>query len=319
MQRQKKLTFFTQSYSQASVIFPYLMVSPAYFSGAMQLGGLMQTASAFNSVQTALSYFVTAYQSIAQYHAVVTRLVGVRGRDRGRPRRRADTAGDRGAAGAKRPTRFRSISLRVRLPNGEPLVNAEHIVLVARRARAGDRAVGRRQVDAVPRHRRHLAVRFGPRHGAARRQGDAVAAAALFPGGDACRRRQLSGPGRHVRRRPHRRGGRRGRACRNGADGSTRRRIGTGCCRKASSSASPSPARSCRSPIISSSTRPPLRSTKPPRPRCIGCCRSGSRARRSSRSATARRSAPSTAAASRSSAGDGASQVRDVPLVSAAE
>ena len=43
MQRQKKLTFFTQSYSQASVIFPYVMVSPAYFSGAMQLGGLMQT------------------------------------------------------------------------------------------------------------------------------------------------------------------------------------------------------------------------------------------------------------------------------------
>ncbi len=76
MQRQKKLSFFTQSYSQASVIFPYLMVSPAYFSGAMQLGGLMQTASAFNSVQTALSYFVTAYQSIAQYRAVVTRLSG---------------------------------------------------------------------------------------------------------------------------------------------------------------------------------------------------------------------------------------------------
>jgi vitamin B12/bleomycin/antimicrobial peptide transport system ATP-binding/permease protein len=76
MQRQKKLTFFTQSYSQASVIFPYIMVSPAYFSGAMQLGGLMQTGSAFNSVQTALSYFVTSYQQIAQYSAVVTRLTG---------------------------------------------------------------------------------------------------------------------------------------------------------------------------------------------------------------------------------------------------
>jgi putative ATP-binding cassette transporter len=76
MQRQKKLMFFTQSYSQASVIFPYLMVSPVYFSKAMQLGGLMQTASAFNSVQTSLSYFVTAYQSIAQYQSVVMRLSG---------------------------------------------------------------------------------------------------------------------------------------------------------------------------------------------------------------------------------------------------
>ena len=82
MQRQKKLTFFTQSYSQAAVIFPYLMVSPAYFSGAMQLGGLMQTASAFNSVQTALSYFVTAYQQIAEYRAVVARLAGFETRSR---------------------------------------------------------------------------------------------------------------------------------------------------------------------------------------------------------------------------------------------
>src|SRR6202050_3133584 len=76
MQRQKQLTFFTQSYSQAAVIFPYLMVSPVYFSGAMQLGGLMQTASAFNSVQTALSYFISSYQAIAQYQAVVQRLSG---------------------------------------------------------------------------------------------------------------------------------------------------------------------------------------------------------------------------------------------------
>src|SRR5208283_1965807 len=76
MQRQKQVTFFTQSYSQASVIFPYIMVSPAYFSGAMQLGGLMQTASAFNSVQNALSYFITAYRQIAEWQAVITRLTG---------------------------------------------------------------------------------------------------------------------------------------------------------------------------------------------------------------------------------------------------
>jgi vitamin B12/bleomycin/antimicrobial peptide transport system ATP-binding/permease protein len=76
MQRTKLLTFFTQSYSQASVIFPYIVVSPAYFSGAVQLGGLMQTASAFNSVQGALSYFITSYRSIAEWRAVVQRLTG---------------------------------------------------------------------------------------------------------------------------------------------------------------------------------------------------------------------------------------------------
>ena len=128
IKRQKQLTFFTQSYSQASVIFPYLMVSPVYFSGAMQLGGLMQTASAFNSVQNALSYFVEAYQSIAQYRAVVTRLSGfedaiVAGRDIALtpptvevlPRDNSNViAIDR---------------LNIRLPDRQPLVNAEHMVL----------------------------------------------------------------------------------------------------------------------------------------------------------------------------------------------
>jgi len=128
MQRQKQLTFFTQSYSQASVIFPYLMVSPAYFSGIMQLGGLMQTASAFNSVQTALSYFVTAYQSIAQYRAVVTRLSGfedaiVAGREV------ALTPPAVEVLPRETPSVITIDQLSVRLPNGEPLVSAEHIVL----------------------------------------------------------------------------------------------------------------------------------------------------------------------------------------------
>ena len=128
MQRQKQLTFFTQSYSQASVIFPYLMVSPAYFSGVMQLGGLMQTASAFNSVQTALSYFVTAYQSIAQYRAVVTRLSGfedaiVAGREVALTPPAVEVL-PRDSASVITIDR-----LSVRLPNGESLVDAEHIVL----------------------------------------------------------------------------------------------------------------------------------------------------------------------------------------------
>jgi len=128
MQRQKKLTFFTQSYSQASVIFPYVMVSPAYFSGAMQLGGLMQTASAFNSVQTALSYFVNAYRSIAEYQAVVQRLSGfedaiVAGRDVAIAPLAVEVVPRAGA------NAIAIEHLNVRLPDGEPLVDAEHIVL----------------------------------------------------------------------------------------------------------------------------------------------------------------------------------------------
>ncbi len=126
MNRQKKLMFFTQSYSQASVIFPYLMVSPVYFSGAMQLGGLMQTASAFNSVQTALSYFISSYQAIAQYQSVVQRLSGF------------EDAIAAGRAAALTPPVIEVLpsagaaaiaidQLHVRLPDGKPLVNAEHM------------------------------------------------------------------------------------------------------------------------------------------------------------------------------------------------
>ena len=130
MQRQKKLLFFTQSYSQASVIFPYVMVSPAYFSSAMQLGSLMQTGAAFSSVQTALSYFVTAYRQIAEYQAVVARLSGFEG------------AIEAGRAAALTPPVIevvprdgsREIALNhlaVGLPNGAPLLNAERLVLNA--------------------------------------------------------------------------------------------------------------------------------------------------------------------------------------------
>ena len=50
MRRTKKVTAFTSSYSQAAVIFPYILVAPAYFAEKIQLGGMMQTASAFGSV-----------------------------------------------------------------------------------------------------------------------------------------------------------------------------------------------------------------------------------------------------------------------------
>ena len=128
MKRQKQLMFFTQSYGQASVIFPYLMVSPVYFSKAMQLGGLMQTASAFERVQNALSYFVSSYQSIAEYRSVVTRLSGfedaiVAGREVALtpPMVEVLPRDNSNAIAIER--------LNIRLPNQEPLINAEHIVL----------------------------------------------------------------------------------------------------------------------------------------------------------------------------------------------
>lgn len=78
MRRQKKLTWFQAFYGQLAVIFPYVVVAPRYFSGAIALGGLMQTASAFGQVQGSLSWFIDAYASLAGWKATVDRLVGFR-------------------------------------------------------------------------------------------------------------------------------------------------------------------------------------------------------------------------------------------------
>lgn len=76
MKKQKQLGWFTSSYGQLAVIFPFVVAAPRYFAGAMQLGGLMQTASAFGQVQGALSWFVDAYVSFASWKATVDRLIG---------------------------------------------------------------------------------------------------------------------------------------------------------------------------------------------------------------------------------------------------
>ena len=76
MRKQKQLGFFTISYDQLAVIFPFLVAAPRYFSGAIQLGGLMQISSAFGHVQSALSWFIDAYTMFAQWKATVDRLTG---------------------------------------------------------------------------------------------------------------------------------------------------------------------------------------------------------------------------------------------------
>jgi putative ATP-binding cassette transporter len=74
MKKRKELGWFTSFYGQFAVIFPYLVAAPRYFSGAMPLGGLVQTATAFAQVQGALSWFISAYPQFAEWKATVDRL-----------------------------------------------------------------------------------------------------------------------------------------------------------------------------------------------------------------------------------------------------
>lgn len=72
----KRLNWFTSFFSQFSVIFPYIMLGPAYFFGAAKLGDMMQTASTFDSVQGGMTWFLDRYAELAKYRATVTRLTG---------------------------------------------------------------------------------------------------------------------------------------------------------------------------------------------------------------------------------------------------
>ena len=60
MRRTKLLNALVAGYSQVAIIFPLVVAAPRYFSGAMQLGGLMQTADAFGQVQGSMSWFVNS-------------------------------------------------------------------------------------------------------------------------------------------------------------------------------------------------------------------------------------------------------------------
>jgi putative ATP-binding cassette transporter len=74
----KRLTWFSAGYGQLANVFPLLAAAPRYFAGRLQLGGLMQTAQAFGQVQGALSWFIDAYGSLADWRATVLRLAAFR-------------------------------------------------------------------------------------------------------------------------------------------------------------------------------------------------------------------------------------------------
>ncbi len=59
-----KLSTFTYSYFQASVVFPYIILAPAYFAGKITLGQMTQTAGAFSRVEGAMQWFILRYQSL---------------------------------------------------------------------------------------------------------------------------------------------------------------------------------------------------------------------------------------------------------------
>lgn len=120
---RKILMAFTAFYGQISPFIPYIVAAPFYFIGKIQLGVLTQTASAFGRVEGALSYFIDAYTSVADYLSVVRRLTSF------------DHALETARSLGTRPphierttapsTDLRVEALRLALPNGTTILDAD--------------------------------------------------------------------------------------------------------------------------------------------------------------------------------------------------
>ncbi len=77
IRREFILGLFMRPYYQTIMRVPMFFALPAYFAGAVTLGGLMQIVSAFARVSQTLSWFIFSYRSLAAFVAVTERLDGL--------------------------------------------------------------------------------------------------------------------------------------------------------------------------------------------------------------------------------------------------
>ena len=70
----RNVGFFTTGYNWAIQIIPALIIAPAYIAGKVEFGVITQSAMAFSTAVAAFSLFVTQFQSLSAFTAVVARL-----------------------------------------------------------------------------------------------------------------------------------------------------------------------------------------------------------------------------------------------------
>jgi putative ATP-binding cassette transporter len=126
MNKRKQLNWFTSFYTQFSIVFPYVAAAPRYFAGAVGMGFIFQTSSAFRNVQGSLSWFIDVYPQFATWKATVDRLTTF---NASLERARAEAAQ---VAGEREETPADTLSvegLELALPQGKPLLAATSLAL----------------------------------------------------------------------------------------------------------------------------------------------------------------------------------------------
>jgi vitamin B12/bleomycin/antimicrobial peptide transport system ATP-binding/permease protein len=122
---QKRLIWFTNGFGQAATVFPFIVAAPRFFSGAIQLGELMQISSAFGRVQDSLSWFVDNYDSLAAWRATTDRITSFE--ESFQALQTAPLQADTGS----QPDTLQIERMDLALPGGEALLSAAGLQLQA--------------------------------------------------------------------------------------------------------------------------------------------------------------------------------------------
>ena len=125
---QIQLAFYQSGYAQLAIIFPYVVTAPRFFAGVITFGVMTQTASAFGQVQSALSFFIDNYTSLAELRAVMDRLKGLQHATDDKPETTLDVVPQAGRQDVV------AEKLTLALPNGQALLQDARIDLPKGRA-----------------------------------------------------------------------------------------------------------------------------------------------------------------------------------------
>ena len=153
MNRTWLLNMVTGTYGQAALIFPFVIVAPGYFAGRFPQGVIFQTIDAFGQVQSALSWIVDRYYTMATWRAIVERLATFHRAIEAAHVVDANLIRSESADGT---LRVRDLDLA--LPQRHEFVGACRSYHYRRSLGRHHRAVGFGQVDLVPCFVGHLAV-----------------------------------------------------------------------------------------------------------------------------------------------------------------
>jgi len=143
---RKRLTAFTRTYGQASVLIPYVVAAPFYFLGKISLGALNQVGAAFNNVNESMNFFVNYYVGLADFKAVLNRLTSFDEAINRAQLVQSTQAGLKIARSSDAAIVFDKVT--INLPDGRALAEADDLTLPAGQATlmAGPSGVGKSTV-----------------------------------------------------------------------------------------------------------------------------------------------------------------------------